>query len=292
MGESAYAVQVLSRNGEGNVISSNLAWGIGMFLATLMTLKVSGACLNPAVTLAYAVVGRLQMIKVIPYCIAQTIGAFCGAGLVYFLYHDAFDKFDGGWRQIEGPNATAYIFATYPKAHIENSLGMDSAIFDQVLATFALVVGYLAATDPFNGFPEHLIPFAIGLNVAANGFAFMYNAGGAINPARDLGPRIMTLCCYGTGVFSYRNHNWFWIPVVGPLVGALLAAFIYKVILAIHHPEWDNRPKEQYTRHHHTRAFVVTEGGKGTEQSLVGHAPTDELINLMEGAERAAHHRQ
>jgi MIP family channel proteins len=233
MGETGGAIQTLSRNQKGDVITSNFAWGFGVFFALLMTQNVSGGHFNPVVTVTFAFLGKIPWKKVIPYCIAQVFGAFIGAALVFITYYDAINAFDGGVRQIDGPNGTASIFATYPSEF----LSTGGSIFDQIIGTCSLLLAVLAANDPNNGMPKYLVPFAIAFYVTVNGWTFAYNAGGAINPARDLGPRIMTAVVgYGSGVFTYQNY-WFWIPIVFPMIGGLLAAAIYNGIIGIHYPE-------------------------------------------------------
>jgi len=231
LGEAAGATQTLSRTKSGNVVSTNLSWGFGVFFAILMAGNVTGGLFNPAITITWALLGRVPWKKVLPYCLAEVAGAFFGAAVVFALYYDAINAFDGGVRQIDGDNGTAGIFATYPLPHISTG----GAFFDQIIGTCSLVIAVLAATDANNGLPPSLVPFAVAFYVMVNGFTFSYNCGGAINPARDLGPRLLTLVAgYGWEVFSYRNYTFFWIPVVGPIVGGIVGATVYQSTIGLH----------------------------------------------------------
>jgi len=112
---------------------------------------------------------------------------------------------------------------------------------DAVVGTSCLVIAVLAVIDPNNGVPSSMVPFAVGFFVVVNGFTFAYNAGSAINPARDLSPRILTaMAGWGPGVFSYRNYSWFWIPVLGPILGGLVGAAIYNGFIGIHFQKKDS----------------------------------------------------
>jgi len=134
-------------------------------------------------------------------------------------------------------NGTAGIFSTYPADHL--TLGV--AIFDQIVGTACLVIAVLAASDPNNGLPSYLVPWAVAFYVVINGFTFTWNAQGAINPARDIGPRILTACAgWGTEVFTYRNPHgylWFYLPIVFPIVGGLVGAIVYQTTIGVHWPK-------------------------------------------------------
>jgi len=185
---------------------------------------VSGAHLNPAVTLALAVHRGFPWRKVVPYAMAQLAGAFVAAAVVWVTYRGALDAFDGGTRQVLGPQGTAGIFATYPQAW----LGIWGGLVDQIVGTALLVGVIFAISDRRNAPPPAgLAPVIVGLLVAAIGMSFGLNAGYAINPARDLGPRVFTaLAGWGGEVFRAAD-GWWWVPIVGPLIGGVIGGWLY-----------------------------------------------------------------
>ncbi|MGH9176800.1 MAG: MIP/aquaporin family protein, partial [Vicinamibacterales bacterium] len=214
-------------------LAINIGWGLAVMLGVYVSGGVSGAHLNPAVTLALAVTRGFPLAKVAPFMLAQMAGAFVAAAVVYVTYHEAFTAFDGGTRQISGAQATAGIFATYPQPFLSTMGG----VIDQVVGTALLMGTILGVTDPRNNStPNWLTPVIVGGIVTAIGVSFGFNAGYAINPARDLGPRLFTAVGgWGTGVFSAAG-GWWWVPVVAPCVGAVLGALVYDLLVFRHHP--------------------------------------------------------
>jgi MIP family channel proteins len=231
-GVGVVAQTVLSKNANGSILSINLGWGIAVMLGIYTAGGVSGAHLNPAVTVALAVHRQFPWSKVLPYTIAQIAGAFAAAAVVFATYREAFGAFDGGMRMVEGATATAGIFATYPQPY----LSIAGGFVDQVIGTMLLMAGVLAVTDQKNvAPPAWLTGPLVGLLVVAIGVAFGFNAGYAINPARDLGPRLFTFVGgWGPDVFTAGN-GWWWVPVVAPVVGAVLGAFLYDLFVNKHH---------------------------------------------------------
>ncbi|HVF90501.1 MAG TPA: MIP family channel protein [Blastocatellia bacterium] len=223
-GTGVVAQVVLSGEKNGGYLSINLAWGLAVTMAIYVAGGVSGAHLNPAVTLALAVRRDFSRGKIIPYCLAQTAGAFLASAVVFFTYREAFAAFDGGARVVAGDKATAGIFATYPQPF----LSIFGGLVDQIVGTALLMLVILAITDARNNAPSaNLAPLIIGLLVAVLGMCFGFNAGYAINPARDLGPRLFTFIAgWGGEVFRAGNY-WFWVPIVGPLVGGVIGASVY-----------------------------------------------------------------
>lgn len=233
-GAGVVAQFVLSGGQAGSPLAINLTWGFAVTLAIYVAGGVSGAHLNPAVTVALAARRDFPWAKVVPYAIAQTLGAFAASAAVLLVYREAFTAFDGGIRQVAGAKATAGIFATYPQSHL-TSLG---GFVDQIFGTAILMLVILAITDVRNQAPiGNLAPLFIGLLVFVIGTAFGFNAGYAINPARDLGPRVFTaIAGWGSEVFRAGNH-WFWVPIVGPLIGGTLGATIYDLLIGNHFPQ-------------------------------------------------------
>ncbi|MGH9674696.1 MAG: MIP/aquaporin family protein [Bryobacteraceae bacterium] len=223
IGDGVVAMTVLFSTGvpgeivKGGYTNITLAWGLGVTMGIYVAGRVSGAHLNPAVTLAVAVFRRFPWRKVIPFMIAQTAGAFTAAALVFMVYHPAFLKVDP---RLE---TTAGVFTTFP-AFPEAPL---AGLIDQTIGTALLMLLILAITDERNQPPAHLGPIAIGLVVVAIGMSLGGMHGYAINPARDLGPRLFTAAA------GFRNNGLtdgsgvFWIPIVGPLAGGLIGALVF-----------------------------------------------------------------
>lgn len=228
-GVGVVAQTVLSKGASGSYLAINLGWGLAVMLGVFAAAGVSGAHLNPAVTLALAVGRGFPWAKVPSYVAAQMAGAFLASVLVFVTYREAFTAFDGGVRQVAGAVGTAGIFATYPAAHLSSMGGL----LDQIVGTALLMAGVLAVTDPHKpATPPWVVPVLVGGLVAAIGMSFGFNAGYAINPARDLGPRLFTaIAGWGSGVFS-ANGGWWWVPIVGPLIGAPLGLFVYDLFAA------------------------------------------------------------
>src|SRR5512145_248757 len=232
-GAGVVAQVVLSGEKNGGYLSINLAWGIAVTLAVYVAGTVSGGQLNPAVTLAAAVLRGFPWRKVPAYVAAQVAGAFTAAAVVWFTYREAFDQFDGGVRQVAGAQGTAGIFATYPQPFLSTAGGL----VDQIVGTALLMLVIFALTDRQNLAPAStLTPVLVGALVVVIGMTFGFNAGYAINPARDLGPRLFTaLAGWGGEVFRAGNH-WWWVPIVGPCIGAVLGGWVYDALIHRHHP--------------------------------------------------------
>jgi MIP family channel proteins len=233
-GCGAVAQVLLSGHDNGEYLSINLGWGLGVMLGVYAAAGVSGAHLNPAVTLALAVCRGFPWSKLIPYCLAQLAGAFAASAVVYVTYMEALAQFDGGVRQVLGSQGTAGIWATYPQPYLSTFPG---GLIDQIVGTALLVICIFALIDKRNTAPvAYLTPVLVGGVVLAIGIAFGFNCGYAINPARDLGPRLFTyLAGWGSDVFRAGNY-WWWVPIVGPLAGGVLGGWVYDLLIARHHP--------------------------------------------------------
>jgi len=231
-GSAVVAQVVLSGGANGSYLSINLGWGLGVTMAIYVSAGVSGAHLNPAVTLALAVHRGFPLAKIVPYCLAQVAGAFTGAAVTYLTYRDAFNHFDGGTRMVTGAKATAGIFSTYPQDFLSNVPG---GLVDQIVGTALLLLLVLAIGDQKNFGPDaRLQPMLVGAAVVLIGATFGFNSGYAINPARDLGPRLFTaMAGWGSEVFTAGN-GWWWVPIVGPLIGGVLGGFVYDLFITRH----------------------------------------------------------
>ena len=202
----------------GGYTNITLGWGLAVTMGIYVAGKVSGAHLNPAVTLALAVFRGFPWRKVVPYSIAQTAGAFVAAALVYRNYLPAFHQVDPQLERTAGVFTTFPAFPTWPQA----------GFLDQVIGTALLLLLILAITDELNMPPgANLAPLMIGLVVVVIGMSFGAMHGYAINPARDFGPRLFTVVAgFRNNGITDGNRDW-WVPVVAPLVGGLVGAGVY-----------------------------------------------------------------
>lgn len=232
-GEGVVAMVVLFGKGipgeivNGGYTNITLAWGIAVTMGIYVSSRISGAHLNPAVTIAMALFRDFSWRKVLPFCLTQIFAAFCAAALVYWNYKPQFDKFD------PARNHTANVFTTFPAFPDLFFAGMT----DQVIGTALLLLCICAVTDERNaGPPRQYAPILVGLSVIAIGMAFGAMHGYAINPARDFGPRLFTV------VAGFRNNGLtdgsfdFIVPIVGPIIGACMGVFIYDRGIAPHLP--------------------------------------------------------
>jgi glycerol uptake facilitator protein len=240
-GVVAMAVAALNQSGRGEAIFAAsgdwllIAWGwaLAVALAIYVAGGVSGAHINPAVTIALAVRRGFPWAKVPSYIVAQMLGAFAGAALVYLNYHNAISSYEAAHNitrgALGGPadsTATFSIFATFPAPYF--NANMIWPFIDQVIGTGFLVMLVLALIDERNLAPKsNLAPLLIGLVVGAIGMSFGANAGYAINPARDFGPRVLAWLTGWGQVALPGVHNYVWVPIVGPIVGGVIGAIVY-----------------------------------------------------------------
>ncbi|MFV2179699.1 MIP/aquaporin family protein [Actinomadura sp. LOL_016] len=203
------------------------AWGLGVTLGVYVAARISGAHLNPAVTVALAVFKGFAWRKVAPFVLAQTLGAFVAALIVRWNYSEVLAEADPG-HTIK----TQGVFSTLP-GNGEFPVSTWGGLRDQIIGTAILLFLILVLTDARNSPPlANLAPFLIGLVVVAIGMAWGTNAGYAINPARDFGPRLASfLTGYGGAWRDQYGHLYFWVPIVGPLIGGVLGAGLYKVLI-------------------------------------------------------------
>ncbi|XP_046547454.1 aquaporin-9-like [Haliotis rubra] len=237
------AQYVLSGQELSSYLSVSFAGGLGLTLGIYWSGGVSGGCLNPAVTMALCLRGTIPWYKWPFYTVANLGGSFFAAAVQYLLYFDALNHYDGGLRSTTGPTATAGIFATYPQPYVTTA----SCFFDQVFGTFILLGCVLAITDRRNMAPsDGFLPVALGSIMLGMGTCFALNCGYAINPARDLGPRLFTAVAgWGSEPFTFRGYNWFWVPLVGPMVGAVLAWLVYTMSIELHWPDGDKNTNDE-----------------------------------------------
>jgi glycerol uptake facilitator protein len=215
LGNGVVANVVLNKTkgNNGGLIAITLGWAMAVFVAVYITASASGAHLNPAVTLALAIAGKFEWALVPGYCAAQLLGAMLGAGIVWLAYRQHFDA-------TEDASTKLAVFST--SASIRSNT--DNFIAELV-ATAVFVIGVLFITGPtqslgsINAIPVAFLVLAIGLSLGGP-------TGYAINPARDLGPRIMHALL---PIKNKGNSDWgyAWLPVIAPLAGAALGALIF-----------------------------------------------------------------
>jgi glycerol uptake facilitator protein len=197
-------------------ITITFGWAIAVFVGVYITAPFSGAHINPAVTIGLAIAGKFSWSKVVPYIIAQMLGAMVGAFLSWVCYKKHYDEQND-------PELILMSFCTAPaiRSSIHN-------VLTETIGTFVLIFGvlYLAAPEvglgALDALPVALLVLGIGLSLGGP-------TGYAINPARDLGPRIIhaLLPIRGKGNSDWRYS---WIPVIAPIIGAALAAWIYLLV--------------------------------------------------------------
>ncbi len=208
----------------------SIIWGMAVALGVYLTAGISGAHLNPAVTIALWLFSGFQRHQVIPYIISQLLGAFCAAWLVYLLYHNLFISLENTLNiadEHEANIAFAQIFTTFP----HDKLTLIQAFCVETTITAILLALILAIGDDNNGVPNGpLAPLLIGLLVATLGASFGPLTGFAMNPARDFGPRLFafltskdSFALTGDKIFPYM-----FIPIIAPIVGGCLGAWIYQ----------------------------------------------------------------
>lgn len=239
-GVVAMVVAALNQSGRGHAPFAAqadwllIAWGWGFAVAfgVYVAGGISGAHINPAVTLGFALRRGFEWKKVPAYWAAQLLGAFVGGYLVYLNYKSAIGSFETAQHITRGSAKsvpTFSIFGTFPAPYFKSVIG---PFFDQVIGTAFLMGFVFAVTDEYNTpVKSNLAPIVIGFIVVAIGLSYGANAGYAINPARDLGPRLVTWI-QGWGKVAMPGDYggisaYFWVPIAGPLLGAAIGAFVY-----------------------------------------------------------------
>lgn len=216
LGEGVVAGVVLKGTKSENAgwLTICIAWGLAVTMGIYAS-GVSGAHLNPAITIALATIGLFDWANVPGYCLAQFAGAFTGAVLVWFYYQPY-------WKNTPDAATKLAVFSTAPA--IRNTF---SNFMSEVIATTLLVFAILFIG--VNEFTHGLKPLVVGLLIVSIGLSLGGTTGFAMNPARDLSPRIAhaILPIHGKGSSDW---GYAWIPVAGPIAGGVMGAFLYTLI--------------------------------------------------------------
>lgn len=219
LGNGVVANVVLNKTkgNSGGWIVITFGWAIGVFVGVFVAAKTSGAHLNPAVSIALAYIGKVSTDTLPLYFAGQMLGAMLGSFLVWLTYRQHF-------LATEDPGAKLACYSTGPA--IRNTF---QNLVSEIIGTFVLIIGVLYIAAPsstlgaLDALPVALLVLGIGLSLGGT-------TGYAINPARDLGPRIIH-ALLPMGRKEGSDWSYSWIPVIGPVIGALLAAMVYSVVV-------------------------------------------------------------
>lgn len=216
LGDGVVAGVVLKRSKAENSgwVVITLGWGLGVMVAAYMVGHYSGAYLNPALTIGFAAAGKLPWSEVFPMIVAQIIGGFLGGVAVWLHYLPH-------WKATADKTAKLAVFCTGPAIR-----SPFANLLSEIIATFLLVLALLSFGAKGLVFANGLQTFVVGWLIVSIGMSLGGTTGYAINPARDLGPRIAHAVLPIAGKGS-SDWGYAWIPVVGPIVGALVASLIY-----------------------------------------------------------------
>lgn len=252
----------------GDYLTLNFGWGLAVMLGVYVAGGITGAHLNPAVSVAMAFRKKLAWVKVPAYIAAQVAAAIVASGIVYLVYFEQIEYVEQAAQtqaiqsaqalpvvteegleiQVEVKDGrrtmeTAGIFATYPRQFDEhNRVTNWTGLLDQFVGTALLLLVICAVVDKKNAGPDFsLAPIAIGAIVMMIGMAFGANCGYAINPARDFGPRLFTyLFGWGSEVFLEPDNYWYLIPIIGPILGGVAGVAAYDQLITRFYAEDDD----------------------------------------------------
>lgn len=204
-----------SKSENGGWLMIAIGWGLAVMLAIYAVGNISGAHLNPAVTIALAINGSFAADLILGYILAQFAGAIVGATLVWLHYLPH-------WKETTDPGAKLGVFCNAPA--IRN---VFTNLISEIIATMVLIMALLFIGA--NEFTKGLNPIVVGLLIISIGLSLGGTTGFAINPARDLGPRIahFILPIHGKGKSDW---GYAWIPVLGPIIGGVLGTLIYQAL--------------------------------------------------------------
>ncbi|WP_083680003.1 MULTISPECIES: MIP/aquaporin family protein [unclassified Pseudonocardia] len=220
-GTAAVAQMVVSGGDAGDWATLTWGWVAGLIMGIYVAGRLGAGHLNPAVTLAMAVYRGLPWRSVLPYIAAQTLGAFLAALVTRGVYASGIASVDPGLT-----TASQTIFSTLPNH------GIGTAFFDQIVGTALLVFVLFALLATLQGAAGQLLPLMVGFLLLGIGFAWGTNAGYAINPARDFGPRLAQWLTGYDGAWGTADGTpYWWLPIVAPVIGALLGGGLYVLLI-------------------------------------------------------------
>ena len=224
LGDGVVANAVLNKSKGQNSgwIVITTGWALGVAVAVYCVVSISGAHLNPAVTLGLAAIGKFSWSLVPTYILAQVTGAVIGAIVVWLAYFPH-------WKETDNAGSKLAVFCTSPAIRLT-----PMNLITEIIGTFVLVLGVLAILSPDNlapnsGFDKGFGPFLVGVLVWSIGLSLGGPTGYAINPARDFGPRLAHFCLPIDGKGD-SGWNYAWVPIVGPILGGILGAWFYKLL--------------------------------------------------------------
>jgi glycerol uptake facilitator protein len=223
-----------------------IVWGLGIAIAIYLTGPLSGAHLNPAATISLAVWSGFPKGRVAPYVMAQMLGAFAGAAVLFFVFSDALTVFEGANQVVRGQpgsEASAMIFGEYfPNpggkpltSEARLKMSPSAAFGAEVIGTAVLMLVICWAGDERNRTrPAGLVPVLIGLTVTLLISLLGPLTMACFNPARDLGPRVFSaLAGWGRVPFSVNGSGWFTVYILAPILGALLGGSLHRTCFKV-----------------------------------------------------------
>jgi len=232
-GIGSVAVTILF-DGYQSILQIALAWGIAVTLAIYLTRHLSNAHLNPAVTIAMVVSKRMPANKIVPYILAQFLGAFCAGLVLYLLFNPSIVAFESTNEILRGSPesvATAKMFGEfYTQAGSAAIVSLPLAIFAEGFGTFLLLLFIFGFTEGSNvGRPHHtMAPVFIGITVSIIICLIAPLTQCGINPARDLGPRLVAwMMGWGSAAFPDQVGGFFWVYILAPIAGAVTAGLFF-----------------------------------------------------------------
>jgi aquaglyceroporin related protein len=243
LGFCADLVVVTSSSKAGNEATTDWAWGLATMVGIYIAGGISGAHLNPAISIMLWIYRGFPLRKVPIYMAAQILGAFIAALIAFGLYQEGIVSFANG--ATLGDSGTTVAFLCYPR---QTYIGGATAFFTEFTSTSILAVAVLALGDDTNAPPgAGMNALVLGLLITVLSMAFGYNTGAAMNPARDLGPRLALLAVgYGSEIFT--NPYWVYGNWVGPITGAIFGAFLYDAAIFVGGESPVNYPRKRIAR--------------------------------------------
>ncbi|XP_012576746.1 PREDICTED: aquaporin-7 [Condylura cristata] len=264
--------------GFGSYLGVNLGFGFGVTMGVHLAGSISGAHMNAAVTFTTCALGRMSWKKFPVYVLGQCLGSFMAAATIFCLFYIPIMEHCGGELLVTGPLATADIFATY----LPDNMTLWRGFLDELVVTGMLELCLLAITDKRNNpAGQGTEALVIGVLVIVIGVSLGMNSGYAINPSRDLPPRFFTFIA-GWGVDVFRTQNWWWVPVIAPIIGAYLGGLIYIIFISSCIPRESHADTAKEIEEHRTPMLPKTTAQSAMTSSLtpVSVYPDDRPITL------------